>query len=75
MSDKSDTPINEDRGAIGDERNNISKSLGTKIVVIIVFLGFCAYVFWNILSTPTPTKNTAKPHKNSRKTFIIHSPL
>ncbi|UNE53886.1 type IV secretion system protein VirB10 [Bartonella machadoae] len=62
---KNDDTIIEDRGAIGDSRNNTSKSLGTKIVVIIVFLGFCTYVLWNLFSTPTSTKDTAKPHKKA----------
>ncbi|WP_317992836.1 type IV secretion system protein VirB10 [Bartonella gliris] len=69
MSDKSETPINEDRGAIGDARNNISKTIGTKIAVVIVFLGFCAYVLWNISSTPTTPKDTAKPHKKQTQNF------
>ncbi|GAA4664921.1 hypothetical protein GCM10023262_12170 [Bartonella pachyuromydis] len=49
MSDK--TTI-EDRGAIGDKRNNTSQSLGKKIVIALACIGFCGYVLWNILSTP-----------------------
>ncbi|WP_273783724.1 type IV secretion system protein VirB10 [Bartonella sp. AU15XJBT] len=66
MSDK--TTI-EDRGSIGDKRNNISQSLGKKIVVAIACIGICGYVLWNILSTPTEQKNTAKAHKKQEQSF------
>ncbi|EJF74253.1 type IV secretion system protein VirB10 [Bartonella birtlesii] len=66
MSDK--TTI-EDRGAIGDERNNTSQSLGKKIVIALACIGFCAYALWNILSTPTEQKDTAKPHKKQAQNF------
>ncbi|WP_208438048.1 type IV secretion system protein VirB10 [Bartonella taylorii] len=68
MSDKT---VTEDRGAIGDKRNNISQSLGKKIVIMIACIGFCGYALWNILSTPTTTttKDTAKPHKKEEKNF------
>lgn len=66
MSDK--TTI-EDRGSIGDKRNNISQSLGKKIVVAIACIGVCAYVVWNILSSPTEQKDTAKAHKKQAQNF------
>ncbi|CAK02355.1 type IV secretion system protein VirB10 [Bartonella tribocorum] len=66
MSDK--TTI-EDRGSIGDKRNNISQSLGKKIVVAIACIGVCAYVVWNILSSPTEQKETAKAHKKQAQNF------
>ncbi|GAA5102660.1 type IV secretion system protein VirB10 [Bartonella acomydis] len=66
MSDK--TTI-EDRGAIGDKRNNISQSLGKKIVIVIACIGFCGYALWNILSTPEEKKDTAKSHKKQAQNF------
>ncbi|WP_156851387.1 type IV secretion system protein VirB10 [Bartonella refiksaydamii] len=65
----SDEVIIEDRGVINDNRNNISKTFGAKIFVVIIFVGFCAYVLWNIFSTPTITKDTAKSHKNQTQNF------
>ncbi|WP_019220170.1 type IV secretion system protein VirB10 [Bartonella florencae] len=59
----SDTTTIEDRGSIGDGKNNTSKSPIKKIIVIIAFIGFCAYVLWNIFSTPAPPKNTENVHK------------
>ncbi|EJF76702.1 hypothetical protein MCO_01541 [Bartonella sp. DB5-6] len=66
MSDKT---VTEDRGAIGDGSNNVAKTLGKKIFVMIACIGFCGYALWNILSTPTTTKDTAKPHKKQTKNF------
>ncbi|UNF48449.1 hypothetical protein MNL04_07055 [Bartonella krasnovii] len=66
MSDKT---TNEDRGSISDKRNNTSQSLGKKIVVAIACIGVCAYVVWNILSSPEEKKDTAKPHKKQEKSF------
>ncbi|WP_375608110.1 MULTISPECIES: type IV secretion system protein VirB10 [unclassified Bartonella] len=66
MSDKS---IIEDRGSIGDGKNNSAKTAGKKIVVAIACIGICGYVLWNILSTPTEQKDTAKAHKKQEQSF------
>nr|WP_015060432.1 type IV secretion system protein VirB10 [Bartonella sp. TT0105]ADN97084.1 VblB10 protein [Bartonella sp. TT0105] len=66
MSDK--TTI-EDRGAIEDRKNNTSKSPATKIIIIIAFIGFCAYVLWNIFSTPTTPRDTDNAHKKQSQDF------
>ncbi|WP_375692491.1 type IV secretion system protein VirB10 [Bartonella sp. AP4SXKL] len=65
----SDKPIIEDRGSIGDGKNNSAKSAGKKIVVAIACIGICGYVLWNILSTPTEQKDTAKAHKKQAQNF------
>ncbi|WP_273790448.1 type IV secretion system protein VirB10 [Bartonella sp. CM31XJBT] len=65
----SDKPIIEDRGSIGDGKNNSAKTAGKKIVVAIACIGICGYVLWNILSTPTEQKNTAKAHKKQEQSF------
>lgn len=65
----SDKPIIEDRGSIGDGKNNSAKTAGKKIVVAIACIGICGYVLWNILSTPTEQKDTAKAHKKQEKAF------
>ncbi|WP_273783798.1 MULTISPECIES: type IV secretion system protein VirB10 [unclassified Bartonella] len=59
----SDKPIIEDRGSIEGGRNNTSKSDPKKIIIIIAFVGFCAYVLWNIFSTAPTPKDTANIHK------------
>ncbi|WP_144754287.1 type IV secretion system protein VirB10 [Bartonella saheliensis] len=66
MSDKT---TSEDRGAIGDKRNNTSQSLGKKIVIALACIGFCGYALWNILSTPEEKKDTAKSHKKQAQNF------
>ncbi|WP_273723795.1 type IV secretion system protein VirB10 [Bartonella sp. AU18XJBT] len=65
----SDKPIIEDRGSIGDGKNNSAKTAGKKIVVAIACIGICGYVLWNILSTPTEQKDTAKAHKKQEQSF------
>ncbi|WP_375626522.1 type IV secretion system protein VirB10 [Bartonella sp. PS17NMGDW] len=65
----SDKPIIEDRGSIGDGKNNSAKTAGKKIVVAIACIGICGYVLWNILSTPTEQKDTAKAHKKQAQNF------
>ncbi|WP_142416037.1 type IV secretion system protein VirB10 [Bartonella massiliensis] len=66
MSDK--TTI-EDRSAISDKRNNISQSLGKKIVIALACIGFCIYALWNILSSPEEKKDTVKAHKKQAQSF------
>ncbi|WP_375619964.1 type IV secretion system protein VirB10 [Bartonella sp. TS25HLJMH] len=65
----SDKPIIEDRGSIGDGKNNSAKTAGKKIVVAIACIGICGYVLWNILSTPTEQKDIAKAHKKQAQSF------
>ncbi|WP_019223227.1 type IV secretion system protein VirB10 [Bartonella rattaustraliani] len=65
----SDQQIIEDRGTIGDSKNNTSKSPTKKILLMITFIGFCAYVLWNIFSTPTTSSNTEQPHKKQSQDF------
>ncbi|GAA5109719.1 type IV secretion system protein VirB10 [Bartonella jaculi] len=65
MSDKT---IIEERGSISDGKNNVSKSPITKIIVVIAFIGFCAYVLWNILSTPKE-KDTVESHEKQSQDF------
>lgn len=67
-SHMSDKTIIEDRGAIGGGKNNTSKSTVTKIIIVIIFLGFVTYTLWNILS-PQTASDTAKPHKKQTQSF------
>ncbi|WP_212112519.1 type IV secretion system protein VirB10 [Bartonella queenslandensis] len=65
----SDTTTIEDRGSIGDGKNSASKTVGKKIAVAIACIGLCGYVLWNILSSPTEQKDTAKAHKKQAQSF------
>lgn len=53
MSDNNDEVIAEDRGTISDGRYHEANKKPTKIIVGIAFAGFCAYILWSILSTPS----------------------
>ncbi|MBA9083372.1 type IV secretion system protein VirB10 [Bartonella chomelii] len=69
MSDNNDEIIAEDRGKIDDNQNSISSETRKKVIIGLAFLGFGAYMLWNILSTSSTPDDTEKEPKKEVQSF------
>ncbi|OPB28417.1 type IV secretion system protein VirB10 [Bartonella sp. WD12.1] len=69
MSDNNDEIIAEDRGKIDDNQNSISSETRKKVIIGLAFLGFGAYMLWNILSTSSTQDDIEKEPKKEVQSF------
>ncbi|MEL6093437.1 TrbI/VirB10 family protein [Bartonella schoenbuchensis] len=69
MRDNNDEIITEDRRKIDNNQNSISSETRKKVIIGLAFLGFGAYMLWNILSASSTPDDTEKEPKKEVQSF------